>query len=318
MEDFRYGNLIIAHSPHIEDGITTAKIMLHVIIALMPALAVSTYVFGYNAILMTVTCVVFCVFFEFVFHKITKRANTIDDLSAVVTGVLLSLNLPSTLPYWQAIIGCFVAIIVGKQLFGGIGSNFVNPAILGRVVLLVSFPQTMTNWALPSQGFNAIDATTGPTPLGEFTKGNLEGLPSNMDLFLGVVGGSLGETGALFLLVGGIFLVWRKIITPETPIAFLGTMVIVSLIAGVDPIFQILAGGAMLGAFFMATDYSSAPLTFKGKIIFGIGCGLLTMLIRLFGAYPEGVSFAILFMNILTPHINRFAGTKLYGGGKDA
>lgn len=318
MEDFRYGNLIIAHSPHIEDGITTAKIMMQVIIALLPALAVATYVFGYNVIIMTVICVVFCVFFEFAFQKITKRANTIDDLSAVVTGVLLSLNLPVTLPYWQAIIGCFVAIVVGKQLFGGIGSNFVNPAILARVVLLVSFPQSMTNWILPNQGFSAVDATTGPTPLGEFTKGNMEALPSNMDLFLGVIGGSLGETGALVLLIGGMFLIARKIITPETPIAFLGTMIIVSLIVGVDPIFQILAGGAMLGAFFMATDYSSAPLTFKGKIIFGIGCGLLTMLIRLFGAYPEGVSFAILFMNILTPHINRFAGTKLYGGGKNA
>jgi electron transport complex protein RnfD len=318
MEDFRYGNLIIAHSPHIEDRITTAKIMLHVIIALLPALIVATYVFGYNVIIMTLVCVVFCVFFEFAFQRITKRPDTIDDLSAVVTGILLSLNLPVTLPYWQAIIGCFVAIVVAKQIFGGIGSNFVNPAILGRVVLLVSFPQTMTNWVLPNQGFSTLDATSGPTPLGEFTKGNLEALPSNLDLFLGFVGGSLGETGALFLLLGGIFLVARKIITPETPIAFLGTMVIVSLIAGVDPIFQILAGGAMLGAFFMATDYSSSPLTFKGKIVFGIGCGLFTMLIRLLGAYPEGVSFAILFMNILTPHINRFAGTRLYGGGKNA
>lgn len=318
MEDFRYGNLIIAHSPHIEDGITTTKIMLHVLIALLPTLIVSTFVFGYGAILMTLICVVFCVFFEFLFQRITKKPNTLDDLSAVVTGVILSLNLPVTLPYWQAIIGCFVAIVVAKQLFGGIGSNFVNPAILGRVVLLVSFPQTMTNWVLPSQGFSVVDGTTGATPLGEFAKGNLETLPSNMDMFLGLVGGSLGETGALALLIGGIFLIARKIITPETPIAFLGTMVIVSLIAGVDPIFHILAGGAMLGAFFMATDYSSAPLTFKGKIIFGIGCGLITMLIRLYGAYPEGVAFSILFMNILTPHINRLAGTKLYGGGKDA
>lgn len=318
MEDFRYGNLIIAHSPHIEDGATTSKIMAHIIIALLPALVVSTIVFGYGAILMTVVCVVFCVFFEFIFQRIRKRASTVNDLSAVVTGVLLSMNLPVTLPYWQAIIGCFVAIVVGKQLFGGIGSNFINPALLGRVVLLVSFPQTMTNWIIPNQGFTNVDGVTGATPLGEFTKGNLEALPSNMDMLLGGIGGSLGETGALVILIGGIFLIARRIITPETPIAFLGTMVLVSLIAGVDPIFQILAGGAMLGAFFMATDYSSSPLTFKGKIIFGIGCGLITMLVRLFGAYPEGVSFAIIFMNILTPHINRLAGTKLYGGGKNA
>lgn len=317
MEDFRYGNLIIAHSPHIEDDITTSKIMAHVLIGLSPALVVSAIVFGYGAILLTAICVGFCVLFEFIFQRIRKKPDTIDDLSAVVTGVLLSLNLPVTLPYWQAIIGCFVAIIVAKQLFGGIGSNFVNPALLGRVVLLVSFPQSMTNWVIPNQGFSVVDGTTGPTPLGEFAKGNLEALPSNMDLFLGGVGGSLGETGALVILIGGVFLIARKIITPETPIAFLGTMVLVSLIAGVDPLFQILAGGAMLGAFFMATDYASSPLTFKGKVIFGIGCGLITMLIRLFGAYPEGVSFAILFMNILTPHINRLSGTKLYGGGKD-
>jgi len=284
--------------------------MAQVLIALVPAMGMSVLIFGHRALLLLLICVVFCVLFELLFQRITKRQETIDDLSAVVTGVLLSLNLPSGLPYWQAIIGCFVAIVVAKQIFGGIGHNFVNPAILGRVVLTVSFPQTMTSWPLPNQGFASVDGTTGATPLGEFAKGNLEQLPSNWELFLGTVGGSAGETGAFVLLLGGGFLLVRKIITFETPLAFLGIMVVFSLVAGEDPLFQILAGGAMIGAFFMATDYTTAPLTSKGKIIFGIGCGFLTMLIRLFGAYPEGVSFAILFMNILTPHINRLTETK--------
>lgn len=317
MEEFKYGNLIIAHSPHIDDGATTSKIMAQVLIALMPTLGVSVWMFGHRALLLTLICVVFCVLFELLFQRITQRTETIDDLSAVVTGVLLSFNLPSGLPYWQAIIGCFVAIVVGKQIFGGIGHNFVNPAILGRVVLTISFPQTMTLWPLPNQGFANVDGTTGATPLGEFAKGNLDQLPSHWDMFLGTVGGSAGETGGLVLLAGGIFLLVRRIITIEIPLAFLGTMVLFSWFAGEDPLFQILAGGAMLGAFFMATDYTTAPLTSRGKILFGIGCGLITMLIRLYGAYPEGVSFAILFMNIMTPHINRWTETKLKIGTKD-
>lgn len=315
MEEIRYGNLIIAHSPHIDDGMTTQKIMGHVIISLLPAFIVSGFIFGLRAIILTLICVVFCVLFESMFLRIAKRDDTINDLSAVVTGMLLSFNLPSSLPYWQAVVGCFFAIIVGKQIFGGIGNNFVNPAILGRVVLLISFPSTMTSWPLPKTGFLTSDMATGATPLYELSKGNLESLPNYSEMLIGLHGGSLGETGALAILIGGGFLLFTRIITFEIPLVFLGTMAIVALLFGENPLFHILAGGAMLGAFFMATDYTTAPLTSKGKIIYAIGCGFLAMMIRLFGVYPEGVSFAILFMNILTPHINRFTEPKVEGVG---
>jgi len=313
VENMRYGNLIIAHSPHIDAGITTQKIMGHVIIALLPALVVSGFIFGMRAILLTLVCIVFCILFESLFLRVTGRQDSINDLSAVVTGMLLSFNLPSSLPFWQAIIGCFFAIVVAKQIFGGIGNNFVNPAILGRVVLLISFPSTMTSWPLPKTGFLHSDMATGATPLYELSKGNLENLPNFSEMFIGLHGGSLGETGALAILLGGGFLLFTRIITPQIPLVFLGTMGLVAIVFGQNPLFHILAGGAMLGAFFMATDYTTAPLTSKGKIIFAIGCGFLTMMIRLFGAYPEGVSFAILFMNILTPHINRLTEHKVEG-----
>ena len=313
MENMRYGNLIIAHSPHIDARMTTQKIMGHVIVALLPALVVSGFIFGMRAIILTIVCIVFCILFESMFLRVSKRQDSINDLSAVVTGMLLSFNLPSSLPFWQAIIGCFFAIVVAKQMFGGIGNNFVNPAILGRVVLLISFPSSMTSWPLPKTGFLHSDMATGATPLYELSKGNLENLPNFSEMFIGLHGGSLGETGALAILLGGGFLLFTRIITPEIPLVFLGTMGLVAIIFGQNPLFHILAGGAMLGAFFMATDYTTAPLTSKGKIIFALGCGFLTMMIRLFGAYPEGVSFAILFMNILTPHINRFTEQKVEG-----
>lgn len=312
-EDMKYGNLIIAHSPHIDDGASTTKIMGQVIIALLPAFVLSCVFFGYRALLLTLICVSFSVFFESAFLRIAGRPDSIDDLSAVVTGLLLALNLPSSLPFWQAIIGAFVAIVVAKQIFGGIGNNFVNPAILARVVLLVSFPQTMTTWPKPLGAFLEIDGQTGATPLYELSRGNLEAIPSNWSLFLGLTGGSLGETGALALIAGGIFLLLRKIISPEIPLTFLGTVALIAMLAGQDPIFHLLAGGVLLGAFFMATDYTTSPYTSKGKIIFGIACGFITMMIRLYGVYPEGVSFAILFMNILVPHINRLSETKLKG-----
>ncbi|MDO4552882.1 MAG: RnfABCDGE type electron transport complex subunit D [Bacillota bacterium] len=316
MSQYRQGGLIVSTSPHIIDDISTTKIMRDVLIALVPAFVMSAVIFGPRAVLLTVTCVVSCVAFEAIFRYITRRGNTVGDLSAVVTGVLLSFNLPSSLPYWMAVVGSFVAIVIVKQLFGGLGQNFANPAITARVVLLVSFATPMTTWPLPEQILRTTDAVTGATPLALFAEGRMAELPSYSDLFLGFVGGSLGETSALALLIGGIYLLARRIITPEIPLAFLGTVAVMALIAGTDPLFHLLSGGVMLGAIFMATDYATSPLTSRGKIIYGIGCGLLTMVIRLYGSYPEGVSYAILLMNILTPHIDNLTGRSLYGGMK--
>ncbi|TEB08054.1 Electron transport complex protein RnfD [Pelotomaculum schinkii] len=317
MGRYNQGTLIVSSSPHIVDNVTTTRIMLDVLIALIPAFIMSGVIFGSRAILLTVTCVAACVLFEAGFQYITKKDSTITDLSAVVTGVLLGFNLPSSLPFWMAVVGSFVAIVVVKQIFGGIGQNFANPAITARVVLLVSFATPMTTWPLPSNLLGTTDAVTGATPLGILNMGtDLSSLPSNMDLFLGFVGGSLGETSAIALLIGGIYLLWRKVIEPWIPLAFIGTVFIFALLAGQDPIFHICAGGVMLGAFFMATDYTTSPHLTTGKIVFGIGCGLMTMIIRLYGSYPEGVSFAILLMNILTPQIDMLFRRKTYGGVK--
>lgn len=307
--------LVITASPHIVTSSNTSSIMSDVLLALAPAFLVSSYVFGYRVVTLTLVCAVACVLFEYAYNKIMKKQQTVGDLSAVVTGVLLAFNVPSSLPYWMAIIGCFVAIIVVKQLFGGIGQNFANPAITARIVLFVSFATEMTTWPLPGNLITA-DAVTGPTPLGILAEGNGT-LPSNLDVFLGLIGGSMGEVSAAALLLGGLYLIWRKVISPITPVCFIGTVFLIALLVpGQDPIFHICAGGVMIGAFFMATDYATTPIDPVGKAIFGIGCGLITMLIRLWGSYPEGVSFAILLMNILTPHINTLCMRRLYGGGK--
>jgi len=298
-------NLVVSSSPHVTDKTTTSRIMLDVIIGLLPAFIMSGVIFGPRAIILTIVCVISCVVFEYGFRKLLKRDTTITDLSAVVTGILLSFNLPSNLPYWMAVVGCFAAIVVVKQLFGGIGQNFVNPAIAARIFMIVSFSTPMTTWPIPERIFSAADAVTSPTPLGILNMGGDPAtLPTNMDLFLGFVGGSLGETSAVALLLGGIYLLARKVISPAIPVAFIGTVFVFALLMGQDPIFHIFAGGVMLGAIFMATDYCTSPLSVKGKIVFGIGCGLITMVIRVFGSYPEGVSFSILIMNILTPHID--------------
>ena len=316
MSRYNQGTLTVSSSPHVLDNTTTSRIMLDVIIALVPAFIMSGVVFGSRTILLTITCLASCIVFESAFEKVTYKENTISDLSAVVTGVLLSFNLPSSLPYWMAVVGCFVAIAIVKQLFGGIGQNFANPAITARIVLLISFATPMTTWPLPNQLMGAADAVTGPTPLGIMNMGGDPAMvPSNIDMFLGFVGGSLGETSAIALLLGGIYLIARKVIEPTIPVAFIGTVFVLALLAGQDPVFHVCAGGVMLGAIFMATDYSTSPLTTNGKIIFGIGCGVLTIIIRLFGAMPEGVSFSILLMNILTPHIDSLSRRKIYGGG---
>lgn len=298
--------LIVSPSPHDENYIKTSTIMLNVIIALLPSLAVGCYIFGMRALLLTAVCVTSCVVFEFCCRKLMKRDNTIGDLSAVVTGVILAMNLPVTLPLWMAVVGSFVAIVIAKQLFGGIGQNFANPAITARIVLMLSFPTAMTNWAVPFFYKDGIDAVTGPTPL-------VSGDASYMDLFLGKVGGCLGETCALTLLIGGLYLAARRIISLAAPASFIGVLALLSFIFGDDPLYAILSGGVFLGAFFMATDYATTPITTKGKIVFGLGCGIITFIIRHFGSYPEGVSFSILLMNVLTPYIEQVTRTKIFG-----
>ena len=323
-------HLIVSSAPHIANPVDTANIMKNVVIALMPALAVAVYVFGVQALILTATCVASCVIFEGLTRKILDRPQTIGDYSAVVTGVILSYNLPAGLPLWMAVIGSFVAIVVVKQLFGGLGQNFVNPAIVGRIVLFTSFATPMTTWPLTNRmsdvlwnadaaaAAGTVDAVTGATPLALFA--NAKDVPSNMDMFLGTINGSMGEISAAALLLGGLYLVFKKIIEPTIPVAFIGTVAVMALMMGFDPVFHICAGGVMLGAIFMATDYVTSPITTKGKIVFGIGCGFLTMVIRVSASYPEGVSFALLLMNILTPHIDKWTKVKLNGipkgGGK--
>lgn len=304
-------NLIVTVSPHINSKDSTMTIMRDVLIALCPALIASVVFFGARALLVAVVCVGTALLFEWGFEKICKRPNTIGDLSAAVTGLILALNLPVSIPLWQAAFGSLVAIVVVKQLFGGIGHNFANPAMTARIVMLIAFSVPMTTWAVP----NFVDAVSGATPLAVLSSG---GDVSLLNLFLGNVGGSMGETSALALLIGGIYLLVRKVITWHTPVAFIATVFVLALIKG-GPIFalaEILAGGLFIGAIFMATDYSTTPSTPWGRVIFGVGCGLITCMIRFFGNYPEGVSFSILLMNILTPYISKWTASKPFGGVK--
>lgn len=301
--------LIVSPSPHDENYVKTSNIMLNVIIALLPAWGAAIYFFGMRVIPLTAVCIGSCIFFEYICRVMMKRSNTVGDMSAVVTGLILAMNLPVTLPYWMAVIGSFVAIVIVKQLFGGLGQNFANPAITARIVLMVSFPAAMTNWIKPLE--YDYDAVSSATPLVLAKKGG--DLPSYLDLFLGKTGGCLGEVCALGLLIGGLYLAARKIISLAAPVSFIGSLFVLSFIAGDDPVYQILAGGVFLGAFFMATDYATTPITTKGKIVFGLGCGIITFVIRRFGSYPEGVSFSILLMNVLTPYIEQLTRTKVLG-----
>lgn len=307
--------LISSVSPHFHGQRTTRTIMLDVIIALVPAVIASVIFFGLRSLLVLTDCVAVCVASEWVFEKLCKKENTVGDLSAVVTGVILALNLPVDVPLWQAALGGVIAIVVVKQLFGGIGQNFANPAATARIILMTAFSGTMTSWALP-QAFNMLpDATTGATPLALIAKGETAALPSYLDMFLGNTGGCIGETSALALILGGIYLIVRGVITWHTPVAFIGTVALMSLVCGQDVLAQVLSGGLMIAAFFMATDYSSTPATKAGKIVFGVGCGLITILIRFWGNFPEGVSFSLLIMNILTPYIEKLTRAKPLTGG---
>ncbi len=301
--------LISSVSPHFHSPITTQKIMLDVIIALMPAAIASVIIFGFRSLLVIGVCVAVCVFCEWGFEKICKKENTTSDLSAVVTGLLLAFNLPVSIPLWQAAFGSIVAIVVVKQIFGGIGQNFANPALTARIVMMTAFSGSMTAWVFP-------DASSTATPLALFAKGELDSLPSLLDMFLGVRGGCLGETCTLALLLGGIYLLVKRVISWHLPVAFLGTVALMSLVCGQQPLYQLMSGGLMIGAIFMATDYSTSPATKWGKIIAGVFCGLITVLIRFWGNFPEGVSFSILLMNILTPYIEKLTRAKAVGGAK--
>lgn len=329
--------LFVEASPHIRSAWTTQKIMLNVIIALCPALVMSVYIFGIKALLLTVICCTSCVLLEFLFNKITKREDTISDLSAVVTGMLLAFNLPVDLPVYMAIIGCFVAIVIVKCLFGGIGQNFANPAITARIVLMMSFAGSMTKWTAPFAWKDGVDATVSATPLAQMMTADIkdlapaqmfadtavmhgEGLPGLMDMFLGFRAGCLGETCVAALLLGGLYLMLIGLVRPATPLCFIGTVAVLSFFYGGCDVnfmlYQLMSGGLILGAFFMATDYATTPLTTKGKIVFGVGCGLITFAIRQFASMPEGVSFSILVMNCLTPLIDRFTAPTALGAIK--
>lgn len=305
-------NMYVSASPHLRSGISTTSIMRDVIIALLPSVVAGSIIFGVRALLIVALTVASCVVSEYISRKVMKRNNTIGDLSAVVTGVLLGLNYPVGINPVMAVFGGVVAIVVVKQMFGGIGQNFVNPALAARIILLVSFPTDMTTWASPfyyTQG--AVDAVTSATPLAQNAAGTFSG--SYLDLFLGNVGGCIGETCALAILLGGIYLIARKVISPIIPATYIATVFVLAFVMGQDPVFHILSGGVMLGAFFMATDYTTSPITSKGKVIFAIGCGLMTMLIRVYANLPEGVSFSIVLMNILVPHIENLTRPKAFG-----
>jgi electron transport complex protein RnfD len=311
--------LLVSSSPHIRDRASTRTLMLDVIIALLPSLIASTLLFGIRSLTLTLVTVAVAVLAESIARRVMKREDTIGDLSAVVTGMLLAFNLPPTLPYWMAAIGAVVAVVVVKQLFGGLGENFVNPALVGRVVLMISFPVAMTRWTVLS----GADVVSTATPLAQLKAAVASGsavpgtgsLPGYLDLLLGTHAGSLGEVSVLALLVGAAYLLARRVIAPWAPLAFIGTVGLVSWIAGQPPLYHMLSGGLILGAFFMATDYTTSPLTWKGKLVFGFGCGLLTAVIRLFGGMDEGVSYSILLLNILTPHIDKWTRPVPLGGG---
>ncbi len=293
-------------SPHIHSGKSTSGIMGDVLISLLPVTIAGTLIFGWRALLVVAVCVISSVGFEALFNFVTKKEQTVFDLSAAVTGLLLALNLPVDIPLWQCVIGSLFAIVVVKCLFGGIGQNLVNPAITARVFMLVAF----SSIAIPS---SPIDSVAGATPL------SAETMPTLLNLFIGNHGGAIGETCAAALLLGGIYLLVRRVISWHIPFVFIGTVFVFSLFMegfnAVQALSLVLSGGVFIGAFFMATDYTTSPSTPWGKIIFGLGAGFLTCLIRYFGTYPEGVSFAILFMNILTPYISRWTRRKVFTAG---
>jgi electron transport complex protein RnfD len=323
--------LVVSPSPHVHSGDSVPKNMYGVILALVPALLASLWYFGLGALIVTVTAIAACVLFEWVIQKYLMKATpSIMDGSAAVTGLLLAFNLPSNIPIGLIIIGAAVAIGIGKMSFGGLGNNPFNPALVGRVFLLISFPVQMTSWPVPIESrFQYLDATTGATPLSVIKEGLSSGgsvselmseIPSYLNLFFGNMGGSAGEVAGIALVLGGIYMLWRKIITWHIPVSVIGSVAIFTGIlqlanpdTAAGPLFHILTGGLLLGAFFMATDYVSSPMSRQGMILYGVGIGVITVLIRVYGSYPEGVSFAILIMNGFVPLIDKYMKPKRFG-----
>lgn len=327
--------LFATQSPHIHGSESTRRIMGDVVLALIPALAVSAFVLGWRSLMITAVAVASCVLFEFLIQRfLLKGRTTIGDLSAVVTGVLLAFNLPIGIPWWVVVIGALVAIGIGKMTFGGLGCNPFNPALTGRIFLLIAYPVQMTDWSLPqgvqlpalfdsASGATSLDSMSGATALPVVKQyPEYAGSVDFGSMLFGQMNGSMGEICALALILGGIYLLWRRVITWHIPVAVLGTMAVIAACLGISkggalvyelPLFHILAGGALLGAIFMATDYSTSPMTHKGMLIYGVGIGIITMVIRLEGAYPEGMSFAIFIMNAATPLINKYCRPKRFG-----
>lgn len=329
LNDYKGLKLIASSNPHIRNNEDTRSIMLDVIIALCPALIMSVIRFGFRALISVLVSVVSAMFFEWLYRKLMHKTQTLGDLSAAVTGVLLAFVCPVTLPYWMLIVGNFFAIFVVKQLYGGLGKNFLNPALAGRAALVACYTSQMTSWIDPASGkaplFGGADVVTAATPLammkgGEFAEVTAQ--YSLSDMFIGNIGGSLGEISAMMLLIGGLYLIFRKVISWQIPVAYIGTVAVLTFLfpQGNDAmswmLYNVLGGGLFLGAFFMATDYVTSPTTQKGKLVFGIGLGVITCLIRFFGTMNEGVSFAILLMNLLVPYIEVLTRQDLLGISK--
>ena len=307
-------NFVVSGTPHVRSKESIQSIMRDVIIALVPATAAGIYYFGINALILIIAAIASAVVFEAICQKIMKKPVTVSDLSAVVTGLLLAMNLPAKAPIWVAIVGSAFAIIFGKQLFGGLGQNFINPALAGRAFLLASYPTEMTTWSVPN-GLEVADAATYATPLAQLKAGYLDA--SLGELMLGQCGGTIGETCAIALIIGGVYLLYKHVISWKIPVIYIATVAILFGVVGRHgvrmPLQEIMAGGVMLGGIFMATDYASSPVTPKGQIIFAVGAGLITYLIRTFGGYPEGVSYSILIMNCCVPLIERFTEPTIFG-----
>ena len=309
-------NFVVSGTPHVRSKESIQSIMRDVIIALIPATAAGIFFFGIPALILIAVSIVACVFFEWLYQKLMKKTVTISDLSAVVTGLLLAMNLPASAPIWVPIVGAAFAIIFAKQLFGGLGQNFINPALAGRAFLLASYPTEMTTWTAPV-GFSGADAVAVATPRATLKTGAMPDA-SLTDVILGTnIGGCIGETCAVALIIGGIYLLVKHVISWRIPVLYILTVFVLTAAIGRKglrvPVYEIFTGGLMLGAFFMATDYASSPVTPKGQIIFAIGCGVITTLIRIFGGYPEGVSYSILIMNLAVPLIERFTEPKIFG-----
>ena len=321
--------LTVSPSPHVHSDDSTRKIMYRVVYAMIPALLWSVFVFGIDALRVTLIAVAACLAFEYIIQKYLMKINpSTTDGSALVTGILLAFNVPADIPWWIIVIGSLAAIGIGKLSFGGLGSNIFNPALVGRVFLLISFPVQMTSWPVNRQA--EVDSVTSATPLGIIKEGLTSGtpvsqiaqdLPATSDMLLGNIGGSLGEISALLLILGGLYMLYKKVITWHIPVSVIASVGIIAAIfwgadpqSYVNPVYHLLTGGLMLGAIYMATDMVSSPMTPKGQIIYGVGIGVITISIRLFGAYPEGISFAILIMNAFTPLINTYVKPKRFGG----